>query len=126
MKYYIRYAIYAYVLIGFSFVYGGSYEDFFRAVKFDDSAAVATLLQRGFDPNTHNPQHETGLLLALREPSPKVAEVLIAWPSTQVEVRSAQDESPLMLAALKGYTALCQQLIVRDADVNKPGWTPLH
>jgi len=45
---------------------------------------------------------------------------------TQVEVRTAQDESPLMLAALKGYLDICQKLIARDADVNKPGWTPLH
>ncbi|MEY3124016.1 MAG: hypothetical protein RLZZ573_536, partial [Pseudomonadota bacterium] len=39
---------------------------------------------------------------------------------------TAQDESPLMLASLKGYLDLCKKLINRDADVNKPGWTPLH
>lgn len=31
-----------------------------------------------------------------------------------------------MLAALKGLTAVCEVLIERDADVNKPGWTALH
>jgi len=31
-----------------------------------------------------------------------------------------------MLAALKGLTGFCQQLIDKGADVNKPGWTPLH
>jgi ankyrin repeat protein len=31
-----------------------------------------------------------------------------------------------MLAAIKGQLELCQQLIARDADVNKPGWAPLH
>jgi ankyrin repeat protein len=31
-----------------------------------------------------------------------------------------------MLAALRGYLDVCKALIARDADVNKPGWTPLH
>jgi ankyrin repeat protein len=31
-----------------------------------------------------------------------------------------------MLAAIKGEVDLCRQLIARDADVNKPGWAPLH
>lgn len=96
------------------------------AIKRDSATAVSALLDRGFDPNTLNPQGEYGLILALREPSLKVAELLIANPATHVEVRTAEDESPLMLAALRGYSAICQQLIKRDADVNKPGWTPLH
>jgi hypothetical protein len=31
-----------------------------------------------------------------------------------------------MLAALKGELALCQRMIRKGADVNKPGWAPLH
>lgn len=31
-----------------------------------------------------------------------------------------------MLAAIKGQQDLVQKLIARDADINKPGWTPLH
>jgi hypothetical protein len=31
-----------------------------------------------------------------------------------------------MLAALHGLLAECQTLIQLGADVNKPGWTPLH
>ena len=31
-----------------------------------------------------------------------------------------------MLAAIKGQLDLCRQLIARDADINKPGWAPLH
>jgi ankyrin repeat protein len=43
-----------------------------------------------------------------------------------VEARNAQDESPLMMAALKGNVEAVDALLKRDADVNKTGWTPLH
>lgn len=119
-------AIYLVVLICFSAVHAGSYEDFFRAVMLDDDALVKTLLQRGFDPNTLNPAGIPGLLLAVKEPSPKVSRVLINWPTTRIEARNTADESALMLAALAGDLALCQALIKKDADVNKTGWTPLH
>ncbi len=117
---------YLIVFYTYSFCYAGSYNDFFKAINLDDPDTVAALLNRGFDVNTLNPAGEHGLILALREPSVKVAQVLIAWPKVNVEARTAQDESPLMLAALKGLTEICQQLIAKDADINKPGWTPLH
>ena len=118
--------VYLIVLYGFSVGHAGSYDDFFTAVKRDDAATVSTLLKRGFDANTLNPAGDAGLVLAVREPSLKVAAMLISWPKTKVEARTRQDESPLMLASLKGYTEICQQLIARGADVNKPGWAPLH
>ena len=118
--------IYLIVLYGYSVCHAGSYDDFFKAIKRDDAATVMALLNRGFDANTLNPASEHGLLLAVREPSLLVASVLINWPKTNVEARNPQDESPLMLASLKGLTELCQQLISRGADVNKPGWAPLH
>jgi ankyrin repeat protein len=55
-----------------------------------------------------------------------VIQVLLASPQTDVEARNGSDESPLMLAAIKGQTDLVRQLIARDADINKPGWTALH
>jgi ankyrin repeat protein len=126
MRYYLKILLYLVVFSSFNFVHAGSYEDFFVAVTQDDAKAVTALLNRGFDANTRDPQGLTGLLLAMREPSLKVAEVLINWPQTDVDARNAKDESPLMLAALKGQIDLVRKLIDRDADVNKPGWTPLH
>lgn len=104
----------------------GSYDDFFRSIKRDDAASVADLVRRGFDPNTTDSHGQTGLMMALREPSPKVAQVLIAAPATKVELRDAADESPLMIAAIKGDVESVKALIARDADINKTGWTPLH
>ncbi len=118
--------IYLVVFIGFGTSHAGSYDDFFVAIKRDDAATINSLLSRGFDPDTRNPEGLSGLYLAIREPSIKAAEALIAWPKTNVETRTAQDESPLMLAALRGHLELARKLIARDADVNKPGWTPLH
>jgi uncharacterized protein len=126
MRINIKYIVYLIVLIGYSISNAGSYEDFFSAVKRDDGAAVSSLLQRGFDPNTRNPAGDHGLMLALREPSPKVIAVLLDWPKVDLEARNRQDESALMIAALKGMTEIVSQLLEKGADVNKPGWTPLH
>ena len=106
--------------------HAGAYDDFFAAIRKDDAWGMSNLLQSGFDPNTVNEKGVYGLMLALREGSLKVAAVLIGWPKTNVEVRTPQDENALMMAALKGYLDIAKQLIERDADVNKPGWAPLH
>ncbi|WP_295855722.1 ankyrin repeat domain-containing protein [uncultured Xylophilus sp.] len=100
---------------------------FFVAIKRDDAGAMETLLRRGFDPNkARDERGQPGLIVAVREGSARVLRVLLAAPATQVEVRNAQDESPLMIAAIKGDLPLVKALIARDADVNKTGWTPLH
>lgn len=122
----LKKAIYLIVFIGFSAANAGSYDDFFAALERDATPDVQALLARGFDPNSVNPKGEYALVAALRLNAFGVAQLLIAQTATQVDVRTAKDETPLMLAALKGQLAVCTQLIARDADVNKTGWTPLH
>lgn len=126
MKNWIEKSLYLVVFIGFSTAKAGSYEDFFRAIDREDARTVEQLLERGIDPNTPNPAGIPALMLALKLPTPAVATALLVRPDIKVEVRNAQDESPLMLAALAGDLEICQTLIQRDADVNKPGWAPLH
>ena len=121
-----RYILYVYVFIAYSYSISGSYDDYFSAIHRDDVDLITNLLRRGFDPNTPNPEGENGLFLSIRASSMKVAFVLLQWPGTQIDSRTLNDESPLMLAALKGLTSLCQELISKGADVNKPGWAPLH
>ncbi|BEP68933.1 ankyrin repeat domain-containing protein [Variovorax sp. V35] len=106
--------------------HAGSFEDFFRAVRGDNASGVRTLLNRGFDPNTRDEHGQTGLMLALREPSPKVIQVLMESPQLNVDLANAKDETPLMLASIKGQQDLVVQLLKRDAAVNKTGWAPLH
>lgn len=126
MRNHFKFAIYLILAIWISIASAGSYDDWFVAIKRDDPQTIRTLLQRGFDPNALDPAGRHGLFLAVQEGSLKVAEVLAAWPKTNVEWRSAKDESPLMMAAFKGHKELVKKLIARDADVNKTGWTPLH
>lgn len=126
MRKYFRFFFYLSVLICISTARAGSYEDFFQAVTRDDAATISELLRRGFDPNALDPKGRPGLFIALKEGSLKVAEVLVDFPKTHVEWRSPQDESALMIASLKGNTALVRKLVARDSDVNKTGWTPLH
>jgi ankyrin repeat protein len=127
---YIKFIRNLYVFIVFflltSVAHAGSYKNFFKAVDMDNVRVVQSLLQRGFDPNTVNPEGVPALMLAVRESSLLVAELLASHPEIRAEVRNSKDESVLMLAALKGHLPLVQQLIAKDADVNKTGWTPLH
>jgi ankyrin repeat protein len=126
MRYHLKSVFYLVIAAWLSLAQAGSYEDFFTAIRQDDPRAIDALLKRGFDPNTVDGAGNAGLYLALKDGALKAAGVLVAAPATKVEWRSAKDESPLMIAALRGHLELAKKLIARDADVNKTGWTPLH
>lgn len=100
--------------------------EFFRAINQDNDLAMRSLLAQGVDPNLKNEKGMPGLYLALQEDRLKVAWVLLGSPRLKAEQRNATDESPLMMAALKGRLDVARRLIELDADVNKPGWAPLH
>lgn len=104
----------------------GSYEDFFSAVRSDDVVTVQSLLKRGFDGNVKDPNGQSALFLAVRADALNIAQALLDWPGIEAETRNSADESPLMLASLKGQAKLVQKLVDKGADVNKPGWAPLH
>ena len=121
-----KYALYLIVLVWFFPVKAGSYDDFFEGLKTDDVKVVANLLARGFDPNTLSFDGQYPLVLAIRRPSPAVLDLLLRTKGLRAEVRTAKDESALMLASMGGMVEVCKRLIALDADVNKTGWTPLH
>ena len=122
----IKKAAYLIVLSGASLSFAGSFEDFFKAAKMDNEQAVKQLIARGFDVNTIDPDSQTALMIALREPSPKVAELLVNQPGMNLNVLNAKGESALMLAAFAGQLDIAETMIKKGADVNKTGWTPLH
>lgn len=107
--------------------HAGAYEDYFDAVKKDDAAVVSSLLQRGFDPNTVEPERgDSGLILALREKAMKVFTVLLNQRGTNLDLRINNGDTALMIAAYSANKAAVQALLAKGAAVNKEGWTPLH
>jgi ankyrin repeat protein len=126
LKYYFKLFVIIYVLIGYFPVKAGSYEDFFKAIELDQDSVVMALLQRGFDPNSPSPQGQPALMLAMQKSSNKVAEVLMGWKTTNLSIKNPQRETPLMLAAISNQLDWTKKLIDKGADVNQPGWTPLH
>lgn len=121
-----RKIIYLFVLIGYSVASAGSYEDFFSALDRNDHQSITRLLERGFDPNTRDAQGRPGLFVALQKESFDAAQALFRHPKIEVNALNNNDESALMMAAMKGQLQWCKQLLDRGAVVNKPGWTPLH
>lgn len=110
-----------------STVFAGAYDDFFRAVKIDNASTVKSLLARGLDPNLIEPERgDTGLILALRENSMKVFDVLLNAKDVDLEAKATNGDNALMIACYKGNKAAVEALIAKGAEVNRPGWTPLH
>jgi hypothetical protein len=126
VKQYFKYVVYLYVLIGFSFSHAGSYDDFFKAIAFDQVQDVQKLLKRGFDPNSPNEKGVPALLVALQSGAFKTAVLLAQEPQTRVEVSNPSNESALMMAAINNQLEVATVLIQRGAEVNRKGWTPLH
>jgi ankyrin repeat protein len=106
--------------------WAGSYEDFFKAVERDDGRSVVALLQRGFDPNSRDERGQPALTLAFKEDALKAAEALWTHPQLDLEAVNAANETPLMMAALRGHVAWMQRLIERGAHVHRDGWAPVH
>ena len=104
----------------------GSYEDFFKAIRDDEVKVISSLLSRGFDPNTLSLNAEPAILNSLVHGSLKVFEQIAKHPKTQLNVRNQHGETALMLVCLKGHLQIAKLLVSRQADINHPGWTPLH
>ena len=121
-----KYLLLSIVIMGVSVARAGAYEDFFIAVQRDDAAAITGLLQRGFDPNSRDPNGQVGLTLAAQAQSWRAAQALLAHPGANVNALNATGESALMLAALKGDLDWCQRLLDRGAKVQQSGWSPIH
>jgi uncharacterized protein len=111
---------------GLPVVRAGAFEDFFIALAGDDASKLLSLALRGFDLNTRDEKGTPPLLVAIREEAWKSVDFLLRQRNIDLDARNAHDENALMLAALKGQVPLVRRLIERGAEVNKPGWTPLH
>ncbi len=108
-------------------VHAGAYDDYFTAAKLDDVITITALLQRGFDPNTVEPERgDSGLILALREKSVKVIPVLINARGIDLNLRAKNGDTALMIAAYSANKSAVEALLAKGATVNQDGWTALH
>jgi ankyrin repeat protein len=108
-------------------VSAGAFEDFFKAAKMDDARQITALLKRGLDPNLVEAERgDTGLILALREGSMNVFNVLINARDTDIEIKARNGDTALMIAAYKGNKPAVDALLAKGAQINRPGWTALH
>jgi uncharacterized protein len=98
----------------------------FDALEADDEKRVRTLLLRGADPNLRNYQQQPAIVFAASRKSFIAVRVLLETPETQVNAENPQGENALMLASLHGSLPTVKLLIAKGAEINKPGWTPLH
>lgn len=126
MKQFLRLVVYTLVATAFSSANADDRDDLFHAINLDNGRMAAGLLERGVDPNAVDEKGQTALLAAIRDGSASVVAVLLDRPALQVDKANSSNETPLMMAALKGRTDWMQALLLRGATLNRPGWTPLH
>jgi ankyrin repeat protein len=100
--------------------------DFFRAAQLDGASRVATALLRGVNPNVRDPNGETGLIVAMRYESLKVARLLMDQPGIDLEAKAPNGNTALMMAAFRQNKTAVLELLKRGAQVNQKGWTALH
>ena len=118
--------IYLYVFIGFSITKAGAFDDFFKAIVFDQVPVLGNLIYRGMDPNTPTEKGEPALVFAVRSGAPKTVAFLLKQAGIQTDATNTADETALMLAANANDLASANLLIEAGASVNRPNWTPLH
>jgi ankyrin repeat protein len=123
---YLRKVLYLLLAIVVCAASAGSFDEFFIAIRNDNTSTLGDLLQRGFDPNTADEKGQPGLTLAMQEQSLRAAKLLLAQPGLNIDALNQAGESALMMAALKGEVAGAKLLLARGAKVNQSGWSALH
>ena len=100
---------------------------FAKAAKFDDVSEVKLLLAAGVNPNTVDARGDPMLVIAIRDKSAKVTELLMKDKKTDVDLSNKSGETPLMLASIEGDLPTVKALVLqREARIDHIGWTPLH
>jgi ankyrin repeat protein len=106
--------------------YADANDDMFSAIRLDNATTVRTLLLRGASANARDRNGTPAIVAAAREKSFEVTRTLASLIGTDVDATDPKGENALMLAAFHADLPTVQLLLRRGAEVNKPGWTPLH
>ena len=102
-------------------------EDFAKAAKFDDVSEVKSLISKGVSPNTVDSKGNPMLVLAIKDRSARVTELLLQNRNIDVDLSNKYGETPLMMASIEGDLPVVKTLILQyKARIDHIGWTPLH
>ena len=105
----------------------GQITDFAKAAKFDDVSTVKSLLAKGVNPNTVDANGNPMLILAIKDRSTNVIDLLLGNPKIDVDLSNKSGETPLMIASIEGNLPLVKTLVLKNkALIDHISWTPLH
>jgi ankyrin repeat protein len=99
---------------------------FRAAISLNSARDIRALLLRGADPNRVGARDGPAIVSAAAARSWQAMQALLEARITQVDLPNARSETALMFAALHGELDAARQLMQRGAQVNRPGWAPLH
>ncbi|MFN7663204.1 MAG: ankyrin repeat domain-containing protein [Inhella sp.] len=104
--------------------------EWLKWAELDSAPLIKQRLAAGQDPNVIGERGQAALHWALLNRSWRAAVVVLEDPRTDVNLRNANGETPLMLAALRGRLDLAQALVQRGAKVHvdsaSPSWQAVH
>ena len=101
--------------------------EFAKAMKFDDVNTVKSLISQGINPNLVDSNGNPMLVLAIKDRSYKVIDVLLVAKGMDVDLSNKQGETPLMMASINGDLPLVRTLVLKNkAQLDHISWTPLH
>ena len=101
--------------------------DFAKAAKFDNVSEVKSLLSKGVNPNAVDSYGNPMLVLAIKDDSKQVIDVLLNDKKIDVDLSNKYGETPLMIASIQGNLPLVETLVVQNkAAIDHIAWTPLH
>jgi uncharacterized protein len=105
----------------------GTFDEFFRAVQFDDDYRLTRLLLKGMDPNSTNEKGFPALNYAMLQDSPKAVAVLLRSPAIDANRPDPRGETPLMVASSLDRPEWVAALLSKGAKQGGNGeWTALH
>jgi uncharacterized protein len=104
----------------------GPAEDLRLAAINNSARTITQLTARGTDVNAAYENGYRAVHFAAAENSPEALAALLKIPSLQLDVTNALGETALMLAIIRGHRGIVDALLAAGAQVNKPGWAPLH
>jgi uncharacterized protein len=100
------------------------YDDLIFAATNDRAEQARSLLARGLDPDTVDPNGDPVLVIAARAGNAATVDVLLAGRA-KVNARNRYGDTAIMAAALNGHLGIVRKLGAQGAALDYPGWTPL-